>query len=126
MDGTLVDSGPNVERAYRWWAQRHGLPANSILALQTGRPHREVMAHFVTGLYLLAARLLDVPPQDCVIFEDAPAGLEAAKRAGIPVIGISPSGDLAGADLTVRYFRDIHVGFDTGGKFFIQRASVDS
>ena len=33
-------------------------------------------------IYLTAAAALDVTPADCVIFEDAKAGLEAAQRAG--------------------------------------------
>ena len=34
-------------------------------------------------LFLLAARRLDVAAEACVVFEDAPAGLEAAARAGM-------------------------------------------
>jgi HAD superfamily hydrolase (TIGR01509 family) len=34
-------------------------------------------------LFLLAAERLGVSPQSCVVFEDAPAGLEAAARAGM-------------------------------------------
>ncbi len=34
-------------------------------------------------LFLLAARLLEVPPSDCLVFEDSPLGLEAAHRAGM-------------------------------------------
>jgi HAD superfamily hydrolase (TIGR01509 family) len=34
-------------------------------------------------LFLLAARRLGVAPEACVVFEDAPAGLEAAARAGM-------------------------------------------
>ena len=34
-------------------------------------------------LFLLAAERLGVSPQTCVVFEDAPAGLEAAARAGM-------------------------------------------
>ena len=34
-------------------------------------------------LFLLAAERLGVPPESCVVFEDAPAGLEAAARAGM-------------------------------------------
>ena len=33
-------------------------------------------------IYLTAAAALGVAPADCVIFEDAKAGLEAARRAG--------------------------------------------
>jgi beta-phosphoglucomutase-like phosphatase (HAD superfamily) len=34
-------------------------------------------------LYLEAARRLDVAPEDCIVFEDTPEGLEAAHRAGM-------------------------------------------
>jgi HAD superfamily hydrolase (TIGR01509 family) len=34
-------------------------------------------------LFLLAARRLAAPPEACLVFEDAPAGLEAAARAGM-------------------------------------------
>jgi HAD superfamily hydrolase (TIGR01509 family) len=34
-------------------------------------------------LFLLAAERLGISPQSCVVFEDAPAGLEAAARAGM-------------------------------------------
>jgi HAD superfamily hydrolase (TIGR01509 family) len=34
-------------------------------------------------LFLLAAERLGVPPEACLVFEDAPAGLDAAARAGM-------------------------------------------
>ncbi|HEY4334384.1 MAG TPA: HAD family phosphatase [Puia sp.] len=36
--------------------------------------------------FLMAAKLLGVPPEDCVVFEDAPKGVEAAMRANMPCI----------------------------------------
>jgi HAD superfamily hydrolase (TIGR01509 family) len=41
------------------------------------------------ALFLLAAKALDVPPARCLVVEDAPAGIEAA-RAGRP----ARSGDI--------------------------------
>src|SRR3954452_14877678 len=38
--------------------------------------------------YLLAARELGANPADCVVLEDAPAGLEAARAAGMRVIAV--------------------------------------
>jgi beta-phosphoglucomutase family hydrolase len=54
--------------------------------------------------FLLAARRLRVPPEECVVIEDAPAGVEAAKRAGMRCVGVSrdrPRDGLAQADLVV-------------------------
>ena len=39
--------------------------------------------------YLLAARMLGVPPQECVVIEDAPAGVTAGIRAGMTVVGVA-------------------------------------
>lgn len=61
-----------------------------------GKPHPEG--------YLRAAERLLVEPSSCVVIEDAPAGVEAAKRAGmrsIAVTGTHPREKLEGADLIV-------------------------
>jgi len=39
--------------------------------------------------YRLAAERLDFPADQCVVFEDAPAGIESARRAGAAVLGIA-------------------------------------
>lgn len=36
--------------------------------------------------FLEAARRLGVPPQDCLVFEDSPTGVEAAKAAGMECV----------------------------------------
>jgi HAD superfamily hydrolase (TIGR01509 family) len=54
--------------------------------------------------YLAAARELGVPPAACVVFEDAPAGVAAAKAAGMYCVAVAtthPPEDLAGADQVV-------------------------
>ena len=38
--------------------------------------------------FLLAAQKLGVPPQECVVFEDSLAGIDAAVNAGMPVIAV--------------------------------------
>ena len=42
---------------------------------ERGKPHPEP--------FLLAAKLMSVPPEDCVVFEDSPIGIEAAKAANM-------------------------------------------
>jgi beta-phosphoglucomutase family hydrolase len=54
--------------------------------------------------FLVAAERLGVGPGECVVIEDAPGGVEAAKRAGMRCIGVTtsrPREALAGADLVV-------------------------
>jgi sugar-phosphatase len=64
--------------------------------------------------YLLAAEVLAVPPADCVVIEDAPAGIRSGKSAGMRVIGIaftySRSDLLAnGADAVVDRLTDLGI-----------------
>jgi len=40
-------------------------------------------------IFLLAARRLDLPPAECLVVEDAPNGVEAAKAAGAPCLGLT-------------------------------------
>ena len=39
-------------------------------------------------IFLEVARRLGVPPEHCIVFEDAPLGIEAARRAGMRAVGI--------------------------------------
>jgi HAD superfamily hydrolase (TIGR01509 family) len=41
------------------------------------------------SLFLETARALHLPPERCVVVEDAPAGVEAARRAGMPCIAVA-------------------------------------
>jgi mannitol-1-/sugar-/sorbitol-6-phosphatase len=62
-----------------------GLPVPDVLVtperLSRGKPDPEG--------YLLAARSLGADPAECVVFEDAPAGVEAGRAAGMHVVGIT-------------------------------------
>jgi HAD superfamily hydrolase (TIGR01509 family) len=44
-------------------------------------------------LFLEAARRLGLDPADCVVFEDAPFGIEGARRAGMRAVGLCTSHD---------------------------------
>jgi sugar-phosphatase len=43
LDGTLVDSNQAVVGAWTWWAGRHGVDLNTVLAISHGRPSRDVI-----------------------------------------------------------------------------------
>jgi len=80
------------------------LGADSLLgAVVTGRDvHRGKPDPEV---FLIAAQRLQVDPQRCVVVEDAPAGVEAARAARMHSVGLASTGrtpdDLAAADLVV-------------------------
>ncbi len=65
------------------------------------KPHPEI--------YLTAAQRLGVPPAECLAIEDAPAGVEAAKRAGMRCLAVTNSvagEQLQRADLIVGSLAD--------------------
>jgi beta-phosphoglucomutase-like phosphatase (HAD superfamily) len=58
-------------------------------------------------IYLRAAELLHTSPGNCIIFEDSPTGIAAARAAGGRVAGIAThTTDLPGVDVLVRDFND--------------------
>ena len=46
-------------------------------------------------VFLLAAQKLALAPVDCLVIEDAHAGIEAAHRAGIPVLAVATTNSLS-------------------------------
>jgi len=48
-----------------------------------GKPHPDI--------FLEAARRLGVAPGECIVFEDAPLGIEAARRAGMAAVALTTS-----------------------------------
>lgn len=195
MDGTLVDSSAVIERAWRWWSARRSVELGAIMAVQQGRPNRDVLTEFaphldideeaalflkfeeedlddlvaipgainavraaqaglwgivtsankslaeirlrVTGFpipesfisadviqrgkpdpecYLLGAAALNTDPRDCVVFEDATAGVQSAKAAGMTVVGVLTNlteADLQ-ADAHVPDFRSVKIAHKQG------------
>lgn len=60
-------------------------------------------------IFLTAAAKLGIPPGECLVIEDAPAGVEAAHRAGMPAIALLTShtpAELASTDALARDFLD--------------------
>lgn len=62
-------------------------------------------------VFLTAARDLGIPPENCVVFEDAVAGIEAANNAGMVSVGIGDPKVLAAADYTFKDFTEIDLNF---------------
>jgi sugar-phosphatase len=62
--------------------------------------------------YLKGAKLLGVKPEDCLVIEDAPAGVRAAHAAKMKVIAITstfPESELKEADAVIRFLNQIRV-----------------
>ncbi len=57
-------------------------------------------------IFLLAASRLNSSPKECLVFEDAEAGVEAAVRAGMKCIGVGLAEQLRKANLTVKNTAD--------------------
>ncbi len=58
-------------------------------------------------VFLLGAKELSVSPSEAVVFEDAEAGIEAAKRAGMRAIGIGSPSILKEADKVLPGFEGV-------------------
>jgi beta-phosphoglucomutase len=62
-------------------------------------------------VFLLAAERLGVAPRHCIVMEDAPPGVAAAKAAGMAALGVASTGrkreDLQQADFVVETLNEI-------------------
>lgn len=94
----VVTSGVRASASRRM--REAGLPTPRVLVaaedVEHGKPSPEG--------YLLAAERLDVAPTGCVVIEDAPAGIEAARTAGMRALGLMsthPADALRGANLII-------------------------
>lgn len=70
--------------------------------VERGKPHPDP--------FLLAAERLGVDPTDCLVCEDAPSGVAAARAAGCSVLAVtttSEAGSLGEADLVVGSLADV-------------------
>jgi sugar-phosphatase len=104
----VTSAGPDLARRRLMIA---GLPVPSVLVtsddVKTGKPAPDG--------YLLAAARLGVAPGNAVVFEDAPAGIAAARAAGSAVIGVATTHapeQLTGAQLVVADLTSVTVERD--------------
>jgi sugar-phosphatase len=80
-----------------------------------GKPHPEP--------YLKGAELLGFDPADCLVIEDAPAGIQSALAGGMKVIGITSTyaaGALSAADAVIGKLAQIQVTANGAGKLRVE------
>ena len=85
--------------------------------LRQGKPNPEI--------FLLAAAELRVEPAHCLVVEDAPAGIEAARAGGMAALGVARLEDepllrVAGADLVVTSLDEIAIDALAGGRLSLR------
>jgi mannitol-1-/sugar-/sorbitol-6-phosphatase len=96
-----------------------GLPVPKVLVtaddVTNGKPHPEP--------YLKGAELLGFKPADCLVIEDAPAGIRSAHAAGMKAMALTstyPAAKLLEADTTVKKLGQIQVTSNGAGKLSIE------
>ena len=93
---------PNMQLAFArygvdQWVETVVSPADGL----RGKPHPDI--------FLEAARRLGVAAADCLVFEDAPLGIEAARRGGMRAVALTttlPAQAFAGYDNIVAIAND--------------------
>ena len=103
---TVVTSG---SRALASGRMRHvglPLPERFVTAddVENGKPHPEA--------YLKGAEILGASPETCVVIEDAPAGVQSAKAAGMRVVAVATTHraeDLHEADVVLGALSEMRV-----------------
>jgi len=105
----VVTSGRRNLAAAR--LQLAGIPSPPTMVtasdVMNGKPHPEP--------YLKGAEQLGVNPAECLVIEDAPAGIRSARAAGMKVIALAstyPASALSEADAVVEKLKQIHVAPD--------------
>jgi sugar-phosphatase len=106
----IVTSCTEPLAAVRIGATRLPVPAVVVTAsdVERGKPHPDP--------YLLGARRLGVDPADCLVVEDAPGGLEAARAAGCATLAVTTTTDPADllADAVVADLGEVRFAIDGG------------
>jgi sugar-phosphatase len=95
-----------------------GIPVPDVLVtaedVTNGKPYPEP--------YLKGAHLLGVEPGECLVLEDAPAGINSAHAGGMKVVALTgtyPASKLSEADAVVEKLKRIQISPDGSKKFKI-------
>jgi sugar-phosphatase len=119
----IVTSGSRRLATARLQAAGLPVPARMITAddITNGKPDPEP--------YPAGARLLGYKPQDCLVFEDAPAGIRAAKAARITVVALPttyPLDALSAADWVTQSLGAVHVEILDSGELELEVTTVQT
>jgi sugar-phosphatase len=107
-DGTWAVATSGTRNAATGRLRAAGLPVPEVLVcaedVLRGKPAPDV--------YLMAAAKLGVQPGGCLVVEDAPAGIQAARSAGMRVIALTTTHPLAelDADAGASSLAAVHLG----------------
>ena len=112
----VVTSGTRLLASARLqWA---GLPLPRVLVtaedVTHGKPDPEP--------YLRGAQLLGAKPEDCLVIEDAPAGIQSAQAGGMKVVGLTSTygaTQLQAADAVVQKLAQVQVRKDGPGRLAV-------
>ena len=102
----VATSGPRTTATSR--LRRAGLPVPTVMVcaedVTRGKPSPDA--------YLLAARELGESTPDCLVVEDAPAGVQAARAAGMRVVGLTTThqSEQLGADACAASLAGVYLG----------------
>jgi mannitol-1-/sugar-/sorbitol-6-phosphatase len=98
--------------------KRVGVPQPKVMVaaddVVNGKPHPEP--------YLKGAELLGVNPAECLVVEDAPAGIRSAHAGGMKVIALAstyPADALTKADFVISKLDQVKVGLDGARKLIV-------
>jgi sugar-phosphatase len=113
----VVTSGSRLLAANRL---RHcGLPVPDVLVtsddVTNGKPHPEP--------YLMGAKRLGFRADECLVIEDAPAGIQSARAGGMKVIGMASTyaaERLVDADTVVSQLRVVQVTLNGTGRLAVK------
>jgi len=95
-----------------------GLPVPEVLVtsddVTNGKPHPEP--------YLQGAEKLGLRPAECLVIEDAPAGIQSAQAGGMKVIGLASTyaaTKLSAADAVAQKLAAIHISLNGTGRLAV-------